>query len=448
MADRPLHCILTPTGSAGDVHPFIGVGKRLRQRGHDVTMITNGRFRDASEKAGLRFVEHGGDDEFEEVLADANLWRPLRGLRLIMRMIAREMRRQYELISQVYEPGRSIVIEHTLSWGARVFEEKHGAPAAMLHIAPMCFRSLHEVQAYAPGWTATRWPRWAKRLCWWLGDRLVVDPAIESPLNEWRAELGLPPVRRPLNEWIQSPGCVIGLFPSWFGAAQPDWPANTHLTGFPLFDEAGQHDLPAQVEAFLRAGEPPIVFTPGSAMRHGQRFFATAIEAAARLGRRALLMTRYRDTLPATLGPHVMHVPYAPFSELLPRCAAIVHHGGVGTCAQALAAGVPQLVMPMGFDQPDNVTRLWRLGVGRWVTRRRFRPRRVAKVLRELLDSPQVAVACRVCAERIADTDPIEQTCDLIEQTAGIRLFDRPFVKSPCNLMHPGGIEVSEVHHA
>ena len=71
-------------------------------------------------------------------------------------------------------------------------------------------------------------------------------------------------------------------------------------------------------------------------------------------GRRGLLLSRHREHIPRTLPSDVRHVEYAPFSELLPRCAALVHHGGIGTSAQALAAGVPQLIMPMGHDQPDN----------------------------------------------------------------------------------------------
>jgi UDP:flavonoid glycosyltransferase YjiC (YdhE family) len=112
----------------------------------------------------------------------------------------------------------------------------------------------------------------------------------------------------------------------------------------------------------------------------------------------------------------VRYEPYAPLSLVLPRCAALVHHGGIGTSAQGLAAGVPQLTMPMGFDQPDNATRLFRLGVGRWVRPGRFQGKTVAAALRDLLDNPRVAGACRHWADQITSTPAIGKTCDLLEE--------------------------------
>ncbi|HJY34289.1 MAG TPA: nucleotide disphospho-sugar-binding domain-containing protein, partial [Vicinamibacterales bacterium] len=105
-------------------------------------------------------------------------------------------------------------------------------------------------------------------------------------------------------------------------------------------------------------------------------------------------------------------------SDVLPRCAALVSHGGIGTLAQGLAAGVPQLTMPMGFDQPDNATRLERLGVGRWVIPSKFDGDRVAATLRALLDDGRTAARCREWSERIRARNAIEETCDLLEQLA------------------------------
>jgi UDP:flavonoid glycosyltransferase YjiC (YdhE family) len=141
------------------------------------------------------------------------------------------------------------------------------------------------------------------------------------------------------------------------------------------------------------------------------------------LKRRGLLLTRHTDHLPPDLPPGVIHVPYAPFSELLPRCAALVHHGGIGTMSQALAAGVPQIIQPMSHDQPDNAERVTRLGVGAELPVKKFRGPRVAETLRTLIESPDVAAKCKVVAERFVNARPIEQTCDLIE---GLAVADRP----------------------
>jgi UDP:flavonoid glycosyltransferase YjiC (YdhE family) len=211
---------------------------------------------------------------------------------------------------------------------------------------------------------------------------------------------------------------VLGLFPDWFGPPQPDWPPQTRLTGFPLYDERGGADIPEELTRFLDAGEPPVVFTPGSAMAQGQDFFAAAVEACRLLGRRGVFLTRFPDQVPPDLPAAVRHFDYVPFSQLLPRAAALVHHGGIGTSAQALAAGVPQLVMPMAHDQPDNAARLRRLGVAASLPRARFRGPAVARDLERLLRSKEVAQNCRAVADRLKDSRAVEQTCEELEALA------------------------------
>ena len=124
---------------------------------------------------------------------------------------------------------------------------------------------------------------------------------------------------------------------------------------------------------------PNCSMTPGSAMRHAQEFFAESVAACQRLGRRGLLLTRFAEQVPTDLPETIRHLEYVPFSRVLPRAAALVHHGGIGTTAQALAAGIPQLVMPLAHDQPDNAARLERLGVGRTIAPRRYRAARAAR---------------------------------------------------------------------
>ena len=409
---------MTPVGSAGDVHPFIGIGRRLQERGHEVIVITNGRFRKLVCRNGLGYLEHGTADEFEHLLEDRNLWHPRRGLGIILQMVGQTMRDLYDLIEEVYEPGHSILVGHTLAFGTRMYQEKHHAPGVTIHLAPCVFRSDFQQPALLPGRDLSGAPRWAKRTAWWVLDRGLIDPHLVPELNGWRRDLGLPRIRRPFRDWIHSPCRTIGLFPPWFGPPQSDWPQSLRLTGFALFDDARDETLRPELEAFFKRSDPPIAWTAGSANRHAAAFFATASAASTHLGRPALFFTRYPQQLPPTLGPAQRHVSYAPFSQVLPRCAAVVHHGGIGTCAQGLAAGIPHLVMPMGFDQHDNAMRLGRLGVGTWLTPHRFRPPNVAAALRSLLEDAQVKEACRLRAGQVDRDRALGPTCDLIEQAA------------------------------
>ncbi len=414
-----MHAVLTPVGSAGDVNPFLVIGRELRRRGHEVTLIASDVFAAAAGRAGLNFVSIWSEADYRRTIDNPDLWHPQRGLAIVLSTIAGQLRRAYSAIAQVYEPDRTVLVGHTLGFFTRVFEEVHRTPAATLHLAPSVFRSDFRQPALPSGRDISRWPRWIKRTLWWGIDRFLIDPQIAPALNGWRAELGLPPVSRVFRSWLHSPQRVIGLFPDWFGGPQPDWPPQLRLTGFALSDAAC---APAPVEAdppgWLGEDEAAIVFTPGSANRHAAPFFRAGIEAAAALGRRALLVTPYGEHLPRSLPEHVRHAAYAPFDRLFPRAAAVVHHGGIGTCAQALAAGVPQVIMPLGFDQPDNALRIARLGVGAAIAPSRFTGARVADALQHLLSSRGAAESCRRYAERIGSADAIAQTCDLIEGRA------------------------------
>jgi UDP:flavonoid glycosyltransferase YjiC (YdhE family) len=269
----------------------------------------------------------------------------------------------------------------------------------------------------APGRHLTPAPRWFKRTFWWGIDRLLIDPLIAPKLNAYRQELGLPPVSRVFRHWLHSPRRVIALFPDWFAPPQPDWPAALKFVGFPQYDESDHQQLSPGLLRFLDAGSPPIAFTPGSANQSAEAFFRAAVDASQRVNRRALLLTRYTEHLPALPGT-VHHEAFAPFSRLLPRCAALVHHGGIGTLAQALAAGIPQLTMPMGFDQPDNTTRLLRLGVARWTSPSRFTGEKVAPLLGDLIGNPAVASACAKYAALLKDARSLDRTCELLEELA------------------------------
>ena len=301
------HFLLTPVGSSGDVHPFIGVGRRLRERGHDVSILTAEPFRSVCERSGLRFVQLHSQVEFDDITKNSDLWHPRKGLRLILRSLASVLRRHYELIASAYEPGRTVLVAHALAFAARVFEDAHHAPAATLDLAPSIFRSDYQQPASIPGVDPSKLPVWVKRSAMWLIDRLLLDPQIVPAINQLRREEGLQPVSRVFNQWLHSPQRVIGMFPEWFAAPQPDWPSQVRLTGFPLYDEADAHDLGADLRSFLDAGSAPLLFTPGTANRAAVSFFAAARDAMKLLQRRALFVTRYRDQLPNELGPAIRH---------------------------------------------------------------------------------------------------------------------------------------------
>jgi rhamnosyltransferase subunit B len=308
-----------------------------------------------------------------------------------------------------------VAVGGSLAFGARVARETLGTPLVSVHLQPALLRSTVAPPVLGPI-PLPRWlPRGVVRGIWWLADRTFIDPIIAPAIEPLRRDLGLTPVRRYMNGWWDSPDRVIGLFPDWFATA-PDWPPQLRLTGFPLFDERTSPDLPADVRRYLDAGETPVVVTFGSGMRQGSAYFAAAADALGQLGRRGLLLTPFREQVPERLPAGVEHFAYVPFGLLLLHAAALVHHGGIGTCAQGLAAGVPQVIMPLAHDQPDNADRLSRLGVSRTLPPKRFRGPALAAALTDLLTCERTAKACREVAGRFVGTDPLGDTCRLIEE--------------------------------
>ena len=423
----PLHVLLPTIGSSGDVHPFVGLGQALLRRGHRVTLVTGGYFEPLVRAAGLEFAELFPAEDYVRMLNDPDIWHSFRGPAKVMQLgIAPMIRRAYAKIAELHEAGRTIVGASTLSLGALVAQEKLGIPTATIHLQPVMIRSLAKPPKLAGMATAAWLPRSVIAAQYWLADRLVIDRLIGPELNAFRRELGLPPVTRVFGDRLHAPQLTIGLFPDWFAPPQADWPPQVRLTGFPLYDEHDVTPLDAAVTEFLAAGTPPIAFTPGSAMTFGQEFFRAAVAACEQLGRRGILLTRHPEQLPKSLPPTVRHFAYVPFTKLLPHCAALVHHGGMGTMSQALAAGLPQVVMPMAHDQHDNVERLEKLGVGRGLPPRKFTGRRLAAALRQLLSSPQVAESCRTVAAKLTDRSSLDDAAKLLEGLASGRGLSPP----------------------
>jgi UDP:flavonoid glycosyltransferase YjiC (YdhE family) len=412
-----MHHLLLTVGSHGDTHPFIGLGRRLLDRGHKVTLAANELFGPTVTAAGLEFVELGTAEEYRKAIANPDIWHPRKGFKAVFEAgVLPAARRAYEIVTSRYVPGETVVTAHTIALGARVAQEKLGLPLATIHLAPAAIPSAIDPPVFAGAAFMRHTPACLNRLIFGVGERLIAERFIGRPIDTFRAEVGLPRRKEGMFTWWNSPDLVVGLFPSWFGAPAADWPPQIKVTGFPLFDERGAHEMPADLEAFLREGEPPIAFTFGSAMTHAREHLAASAEACGLLGRRGLLVTRYPEQLPATLPAGVRHVAYAPFSELLPRCAAFVHHGGIGTTAQALAAGVPQLVMPFAHDQPDNAYRVRRLGCGEQILPKHYKPARLAGKLRSLLEDPRYRQGCKSVAEKFTGHDPLDEACELIER--------------------------------
>jgi rhamnosyltransferase subunit B len=400
--------LLATFGSLGDLHPYIAIGRALQARGVTARLATSRDYQPHIESAGLEFApvapslaELGTPQELARRVAD-----PLRGSRTLIRDLLMPHLRESHLQLRAAAEGADLLIGHPLTFMLQVVAAEQRKPWLSTILAPASFLSREDPPALAP----VNSLQIAHRLGPWAYNPLlrIIRGAVrrwERPLQDYRRELGLPATDQVmLFEGQFSPLGTLALFDAPLMQPQPDWPPHTRLCGTPLYDASSADPrLLTQLQEFLAAGDPPLVFALGSsAVWLGADFWVEAIEAARQLRRRAILITGSGElpNLPAT----VRAFSYLPYSQVFPHACAVVHQAGIGTLAQALRAGRPQLITPVWFDQPDNAARAVRLGVGRSLPFRRASAARLVQQLRPLLTRRAYGDAARaVAATLVAD---------------------------------------------
>jgi rhamnosyltransferase subunit B len=389
---RSRHIILACWGTDGDVYPFLGLGTVLRNRGYRVTLATREHFAGRATQAGLEFRSMVSSEETEKLFAQPDFWHPVKGPLLMMRWGLPLVRQQHTIFTELASQEGALLIAHPGVLAARILQEHSGVPLVSVILQPWMLTSVHAPPAMMGGLTLPRWtPQPVGRIYYRVIDG-VGDLLIGRELNRLRASFGLRPMRRIFRWWF-SPQLVLGMFPSWYGQPQADWPPQIKLVGFPMDDGRGNASVPEKTIEFIRAGTPPIAFTFGTGMLHAAEVFRECIAACRILRRRGILVTNFREQLRAKLPAFIHHCDFAPFQDLFPLCAAVIHHGGVGTVAKALAVGVPQLILPFSFDQLDNAMRVKKLGAGDFLEAKRRNPKTIAAGLSKLLAANSAAAA-------------------------------------------------------
>lgn len=414
--------LLTTLGSLGDLHPYIAVGLGLRERGHAVTIATSEMYRQKIEGEGLRF--HPIRPDLGLLLDDPEVPRqvvhPRKGTEYVFRkLIVPWLEQSFEDTREAARDA-DLIVGHPIAFATPTVAEHLNKPWISIALQPSIFLSAHDPPAISgapflsslfslgPGFTRAFF-QFARSIMRRWG----------APVNSLRSRLGLREFRNPLLDDMFSPHGTQAWFSSVLARPQSDWPARTAVTGFPFYDklEPGQ-GLSPDLARFLDAGPAPVVFTLGSsAVFAAGEFYAESLAAARKIGRRAVLLVgRDPRNVPAAGVPDGVFVTeYAPYSALFSRAAATVHHGGVGTTAQALRAGKPMIVVPWSHDQPDNAMRIHRLGVGRVIPRGRYRRDRVARELELVLEnsaySATYATAARASAREMEREDGVAAAC-------------------------------------
>lgn len=391
-SDREREFVLCTLGTQGDISPFLAIGAALSARGHRVTILSNEHWKDQVAACGAAFAPiaprdppQSGRDNF--AFFNSN--------------VVPSFHESFRQIEQRVARGAEVVVLFKAGMlGAQCAAEKLGLRHVKIALQPSAIRSVQR-----PAWPLTRLAQGrggalAKRtLIPWIYRTTELLGRYRRVTNAYRRIHGLRPVR--LGETNRTEDVLLLLCPQWFAMPQTDWPANCRFAGF-AFTPSGELD--AELHGFLARGAAPLVFTPGTGVTDTRAFFRMASEVCRALRAPGVFLSADMPEDQARSGD-ILCRRYVDLGALLPRARLLVHHGGIGTTAQALRAGVPQIAIPKAFDQPDNAMRIAALRLGGAVL-----SHRVADAA--LVDLCRATLADRTVRERLAiAANDIRQRC-------------------------------------
>jgi rhamnosyltransferase subunit B len=413
-----IRAVILAAGSDGDLHPHLGLASELAARGHEVLFFTSFDYLDLARSCGIEalcIIDARDKDNFDGAKNSS----PMRRIRSRCNFFSRKISEICELVASRLD-GRSILISPPFACPmAKLLHLRYRVPYVSTVLSPASLCSLRNPPAFKSGAWFSRLPWPARRLLFRSFESMIVDPVFRWLARDLLRAMQVETPHRVMSEWSFSPQKILGLFAEWFCPKALDWPPQLVLTGFPLFDpRARDEELPVDLKCFLDAGPPPVVFTAGTETKTVRSFFDVALQTAQSLRLRAVFLSRLGSQLPA-LPDTIHHTNYAALQPLLPQAAGIVHHGGIGTTAQAMRAGIPQLILPGRLDQFDNAQHVERLGCG-LVEKNLVDSAAATEKLRRLLRSLEIARACRTVRDRI---EPGPSACgraaDVVEELWG-----------------------------
>jgi rhamnosyltransferase subunit B len=395
-----------------------------QSRGHVAVIATSEHYRSAIEREGITFAPVRPDlpQRSEQGKLMSQVMDPRRGPEfLLRRLILPAIRKSHADLLEACV-GADLIVGHPLTFTVPLVASHLKIPWVYVVLSPMTFLSTYDLPQWTPSsrFKSLRLPgrpfysllrESLKWLIWrWFDE-----------IRELSRDVGTYPIMRdPLGADQYSPFLNVALFSSVLSSPQPDWPQNTIVAGFPFYDRpSDEAGIDSALDNFLNSGSPPIVFTLGSAaVMTAGNFYTESAKAAERLGRRAVLLIGRgaRNFLPADLPETIYVSEYASYSELFPRAAAIVHHGGIGTTAQVMRAGKPMLIVPFAFDQPDNGRHAVRLRIGRVIGRSHYSIDTAVRELGQLLGNGY-AERSQTIGRLIRMENGAKALCDALENT-------------------------------
>lgn len=408
---------MSAAGSWGDVLPLVALANGLRTRGHGVEFVVPSGFHDRVRREGFPVRGAGweiGPDELAALDIDWSRGSGLPLMRAVMReLILPRLDDAYAALESAAD-GADLFATHVNQVLAPIVSARTNVPCAALSLFPM-------VVPTAEGLASSPLPQLPGPLRR-VGNRVLLAALLtaagptfhDREFNRLRVRLGLPKRRAYFMTAALDTDRDLALVPASFVPRPPDWPPHAQLTGFCQWDGARSTTVPDSVEEFLARGDPPVLVTMGSAGSNGVTAALGHIAATLdRRGLRGLFLVGHARHRIGPLEDRDGVAEFAPLSRVLPRCRAVIHHGGYGTTAATLLAGLPAVTLSPMPDQLWYGRRTAALGAGialDWRHRSRL-----GAALDDLLDKPRYEQAARTYRDRLAAEDGVAVTCDALD---------------------------------
>lgn len=403
-------------GSWGDLFPYLGIAEELQARGHRVTVAASPAWQTAVNDTEITFLPIGNDVGFKEFENNPQIFRPMPfGLRAALDTFLFAQADQLTADLRPAMAQADVVVAHPAHVVAQNLAEALDKPVVIASVFPAMIPSAHTV----PGGSITRarqgrLGRAANRTAW-ASARFFMSRLFDRQTNRHRQTLDLPRVKASLLTLPMRADKILLLCPSELIDPPPDWPLRVTVTGSVTWDNAAG-PIDHELQAFLDGGDKPVLVTLGaSSSAVAEDFFDLAATALGNLGQRQILVTGPATPPQRELGPNAIVREFVSFDAVLPSCRAIIHHGGVGTAISAARAGIPQVAVPRGFDQPDTAAMLERHRIGKAVPWKR-RHRRLQDAIARVLDDPTLASNASAIGSAIRNTNGAACAADQLER--------------------------------
>jgi sterol 3beta-glucosyltransferase len=416
-----MHITLLAVGTRGDVQPYVALGLGLKEAGHDVRVATHEVFKELILGNGLEFAPLKVDIQAVMSGPDGLRWIQSGGnqLRFVLRMIrlAYPTLRQMLDDSWVVCQGTQAILYSTFAIAGYSIAEALGIPSMAAPLQPLTRTRVFPIMMSLP----QRFSLSGRfnRLSYLIGEQFLWQP-FRMAINRWRRDrLSLPPIPfggpfghlyRERYPWI------YGFSPSVI-PRPPDWPDWVHVSGYWFLELQKDWSPPARVLDFLAAGPPPVCIGFGSMIDRDQaELMRMAVQALDQARQRGILLTGWGGMEELALPQEVLVLESIPHEWLLPRMAAVVHHGGAGTTAAALRSGVPSIITPFFADQPFWGQVVARLRVGPApIMRSKLTTERLAEAIRVATSDEGMKARAKALGERIQAEKGVKRAVQIVE---------------------------------